>query len=180
VKTKIIGKETTTVKTKIIVVIVLSLFVLGLSASAPGNEVQACDPCVGVGTPGYWMNHPDAWPIQEIEIGGVTYTKAEAIDLMKQPVKGDKWLTMFPATVAAVLNVGLQTCSDCTWCVDQDVPPPLQFPAIEDAQWWLGTYGRPVRAKSDPWQYSHGEAIYEVLDAYNNGRLCAPSRDALE
>ena len=29
-----------------------------------------CSP--GTGTPGYWMNHPDAWPVEGIVIGGVT------------------------------------------------------------------------------------------------------------
>src|SRR4051794_26153743 len=33
----------------------------------------------GTGTPGYWKNHPEAWPTQTITIGGGTYTKAAAI-----------------------------------------------------------------------------------------------------
>lgn len=36
-------------------------------------------PGKGVRTPGYWMNHPEAWPFNSITIGGVTYTTAQAI-----------------------------------------------------------------------------------------------------
>ena len=59
----------------------------------------------GTGTPGYWKNHPEAWPVDEITIGGVTYTKVEAIAIMNTPEKGDKTYTMFSALVAATLNV---------------------------------------------------------------------------
>src|SRR6185503_10780085 len=33
----------------------------------------------GTGTPGYWKNHANAWPVQEIPVGGIIYTKAQAI-----------------------------------------------------------------------------------------------------
>ena len=55
-------------------------------------------------SPGYWKNHPEAWPVNTITIGGVTYTKEEAICYMKMPVKGDKTITMFKALVSAKLN----------------------------------------------------------------------------
>src|SRR6185295_7670920 len=32
----------------------------------------------GTGTPGYWKNHPAAWPVASITVGGITYTKAQA------------------------------------------------------------------------------------------------------
>jgi len=31
-----------------------------------------CITAPGTGTPGYWKNHPEAWPVEEITIGGVT------------------------------------------------------------------------------------------------------------
>ncbi|GAF95082.1 unnamed protein product, partial [marine sediment metagenome] len=34
-------------------------------------------------TMGYWKNHPDAWPMGSITIGGVSYDKAVAIDIFK-------------------------------------------------------------------------------------------------
>jgi len=119
----------------------------------------------GTGTPGYWKNHPEAWPVEQITIGGVTYTKTEAINLMETSVKGDKTYTMFNALVAAKLNVMIGNDA----CITS---------VINDADAWMQTYGpvgSGVPANSDAWQ-STGEQLYEQLDDYNNGLLCAPPR----
>ena len=140
------------------------------------SATMACDcECpVGTGTPGYWMNHPEAWPVEEITIGGITYLKDDAIYLIGLPVQGDKTLTLFPALVAAKLNVLIGNCSCCIDCV------------IDKADAWMALYppGSDVRANEDPWQVGEcgcsGEYLYKQLDCYNNGLLCAPSRDELE
>ncbi len=122
--------------------------------------------CPGTGTPGYWQNHPDAWPVQEITIGGVTYTKAEAIAIIAAPVAKDKVYTMFPALVSAKLNVMIGNDPSC---IQQ---------TIDCADQWMATYGgHPVKANSQAWQ--QGEPLYCQLDAYNNGLLCAPSRESV-
>ena len=54
----------------------------------------------GTGTPGYWKNHAEAWPVTGITVGGVTYTKAEAIALLGKVGK-DKTTTMFSSLVPA-------------------------------------------------------------------------------
>ena len=114
------------------------------------------------GTPGYWKNHPEAWPMESIAIGGVTYTKSDAIAILKTPGKGDKTYTMFNALVAAMLNVanGTDPCIQGT---------------IDDADEWMeenGPVGDGVKAggKNSPWR--DGEPLYETLDAYNNGEPC--------
>jgi hypothetical protein len=122
----------------------------------------------GTGTPGYWKNHPDAWPVEEITIGGVTYTRSQAIGIMRRPERGDKTYTMFRALVAAKLNVAAGNESSCI----EDT--------IEAADEWMaehGPAGSGVRGggRRSPWR--DGEPLYERLDDYNNGRLCAPSRD---
>jgi hypothetical protein len=120
----------------------------------------------GTGTPGYWMNHPEAWTVDEITIGGVTYTQDEAIAYMKMAVKRDKTLTMFPALVAAKLNVLI---GNAGWCIAD---------TIDAADAWMAMYGpvgSGVRANSTAWK--EGEPLYLKLDAYNNGELCAPHRD---
>ena len=131
-------------------------------------DPPVCPP--GTGTPGYWMNHPEAWPVEEITIGGEDYTTEEAIGYMG-PGKGDKTITMFKALVAAKLNVLIGNPS---LCIAQ---------TIDDADAWMAINGPVggdgVRAKSDAWQVD-GEQLYEELDLYNNGELCAPSRDTLE
>jgi protocatechuate 3,4-dioxygenase beta subunit len=120
----------------------------------------------GVGTPGYWKNHPEAWPVQSITIGGVTYTKELAISWMSRDNRRDKTITMFRSLVAAKLNVAIGNLSSCI----EDT--------IRAADAWMAQYGpvgSGVRGNSDAWKA--GEPLYLKLDDYNNGKLCAPARD---
>jgi PKD repeat protein len=122
----------------------------------------------GTGTPGYWKTHPEAWPVEEITIGGVTYTKDEAIAYMLVNNSRDVTYIMFRSLVAAKLNVLIGNDASC----------------IEDtiglADDWMATHG-PVGSdvnaggKDSPWR--SGEPLYFMLDAYNNGLFCAPYRD---
>jgi len=127
-----------------------------------------CAPPPGTGTPGYWKNHPDAWPVEEITIGGVHYSKEAAIALLKTPEKGDKTYTLFRALVAARLNVPIGNPGECI------------AETIGAADEWMADYG-PVGSgvktggKTSPWR--DGEPLYQRLDEYNNGLLCAPPRD---
>ena len=128
-----------------------------------------CGP--GTGTPGYWMNHPEAWPVESITIGGITYPKMEAIGYMLAPVIGDKTFTMFPALVAARLNVLIGNNDSCIAAT------------ITEADGWISNFplASGVEGWSEAWQYSHGEQLYLLLDAYSNGdAACASSRDDLE
>ena len=118
----------------------------------------------GTGTPGYWKNHPDAWPVDSLTVGGVTYTKEEAIALLDTPGRGDKTYDLFRALVPAILNVLAGNDGSCI--VD----------TILDADAWLVTYPLGSGVKGKLWQDSGGEALKNTLDAYNNGLLCAPSR----
>lgn len=127
-----------------------------------------CDRCEpsGTGTPGYWKNHPEAWPVDSITVGGIEYSKDLALVSLDSAVRGDKTITMFKALVAAMLNVA--GCNDGD-CVTDTI-------ALADA--WMTTYGpvgAGVKANSSAWQ--QGEPLYELLDDYNNGFLCAPARD---
>lgn len=152
-------------KKSILVAVLLGFSLTGIS-TAMAND---CSP-VGTGTPGYWMNHPEAWPVESIPVGGQVFTKGAAIALMQSPVKGDKSLTLFAAFVAAKLNVLIGNC------------PPECY-SLDEINTWLFNFpvGSGVKANSEAWQYSHGEALYWCLDDYNNGLLPGiPSRDSLE
>ena len=167
---------------KIFIVAMVTL--LGFSFVGVSTVIaeEDCDP--GTGTPGYWMNHPDAWPIDGFFIGEDSFTQEEAIRLMRLPVKGDKTLTLFPAYVAALLNV---QCGN-------DRPPRLCEPLTEgecpfascdplgQAHDWLDDFEvlTGIKGNNKNWQESHGESIYLCLDDYNNGLLNVQSRDALE
>jgi len=119
----------------------------------------------GTGTPGYWKNHPSAWPVSSITIGGITYTKAQAIRLMGTPEKGDKTLTVFRHLVSAKLNVLIGNASGC---IDGDI-------ATADAWMALHPVKSGVSGGSAAWAEISGVAT--KLDDYNNGLLCAPHRD---
>ena len=119
----------------------------------------------GTGTPGYWKNHPDAWPVQTITVGGVVYTKEQAIALLEQVGK-DKTLTMFSSLVPAMLNLAIGNDGSCV------------SSTIDQAQEWMTKYGpvgSGVHAASYAWKV--GEPLHRLMDNYNNGMLCAPHRD---
>jgi SdrD B-like protein len=118
----------------------------------------------GTGTPGYWKNHADAWPVPTITVGGLTYTKAQAIAWLGKVGK-DKTTTMFSSLVPAMLNV--LEGNDAVCVTD----------AIAAANVWMATYGpvgSNVAASSAAW--SIGEPLHMQMDSYNNGLLCAPHR----
>ncbi len=119
----------------------------------------------GTGTPGYWQNHPEAWPVAAITVGGVTYSRDQAIAIIRTAGK-DRTLTMFSSLVSAMLNVAVGNDSSC---VDS---------TIAAADGWMSTYGpvgSGVHASSYAWKV--GEPLHRLMDNYNNGLLCAPHRD---
>jgi hypothetical protein len=120
----------------------------------------------GTGTPGYWKNHLEAWTVPGVTVGGIYYTKAQAISWLGRVGK-DKLTTMFSSLVPAMLNVMIGNQDSC---VGQ---------TIVDANAWMATNGplgaKTVLASSPAW--AAGEPLHIVMDDYNNGRLCAPHRN---
>jgi hypothetical protein len=129
----------------------------------------------GTGTPGYWKNHPEAWPAGPLTIGtasyvngsltvgGVTYTKTQAIAWLNKTGK-DKTVTMFQSLAAAILSVAAGNDGSCINA------------AIAQGDNWLKAYplGSNVAGGSAAWTI--GDPIHNTLDAYDNGLLCAPHR----
>ena len=119
----------------------------------------------GTGTPGYWKNHPEAWPVATITVGGSTYTRDQAIAWLDSVGK-DKTTTMFSSLVSAKLNVMIGNDSSCV------------ASTITAADEWMSKYGpvgRGVAASSFAWKI--GEPLHRQMDNYNNGMLCAPHRN---
>jgi hypothetical protein len=118
----------------------------------------------GTGTTGYWKNHAEAWPVNSITVGGISYTKDAAITLLGN-IGRDKTTLMFSSIVSAKLSAMIGNYSVC---VDG---------AIGEGDDWMATYGpigKNVLASSPAWVI--GEPIQIQLDNYNNGLLCAPHR----
>jgi hypothetical protein len=142
--------------------------VTGVPAPATGTDldfgfISTAVQSPGTGTPGYWKNHPEAWPVDPITVGGRTYTKAQAIAWLGKVGK-DKSTTMFSSLVSAMLN---KLIGNSTSCVDATM-------AAADAWMAANPVGSNVAASSPAW--AAGESLHQTLDAYNNGRLCAPHR----
>lgn len=146
-----------------------------LSMTEAGAEVfelpQDCEPPPpppptnpGTGTPGYWKNHPEAWPVSSLVIGGVTYTQAELLGFLGGSTSRDVTRIMARAVIAAELN-GL--IGNDTSCIDA---------VLDDANAWLvvNPIGSGLKGSSDAWAV--GGPIATTLDDYNNGLICAPHR----
>lgn len=119
----------------------------------------------GTGTPGYWKNHPEAWPDPTITVGGVTYTVAQALAWL-DAVGKDRTTTMFSSLVAAKLNVRIGNDASCV------------SSTIAAADEWMmkyGPVGSGVHAASLAWKV--GEPLHRQMDNYNNGMLCAAHRE---
>jgi hypothetical protein len=56
-------------------------------------------------TPGYWKNHPEAWPLTTLTLGGETYDQAELLEILDHPVHGDASVILAHHLIAALLNV---------------------------------------------------------------------------
>ena len=56
-------------------------------------------------TQGYWKNHPNEWPVSSLTLGTVTYTKAEALSVLAQPVNGNGLVSLAHQLIATKLNV---------------------------------------------------------------------------
>jgi len=117
----------------------------------------------GTGTPGYWKNHPEAWPAG-VTVGGVHYSTLDAIAVMGKVAK-DKTITIFSSLVAATLNVGIGNEDSCI------------ASTISDANAWMALHapGSGVAASSAAWALA--EPLHKRMDDYNNGRMCAPHRN---
>lgn len=57
------------------------------------------------GTPGYWKNHPDEWPVDQLTIGGNIFYKSNLLEIFGYTPNKDKSLKLFHHLVAAKLNV---------------------------------------------------------------------------
>jgi hypothetical protein len=119
----------------------------------------------GVGTIGYWANHPRAWCVSNITLGCQSYTQSQAIAIMLHSTGGDMTYQLGAQLAAAKLNVGCAgTNSSCV------------ASAIAAADSWLCSHpiGSNVTANSQAWKQI--TATYNTLVNYNTGLLCAPPR----
>ncbi|MCC6354576.1 MAG: hypothetical protein IT577_11865 [Verrucomicrobiae bacterium] len=120
------------------------------------------DPRFGDGCPrtqGYWKNHPDAWPVDALALGAVTYSMDQLLALLGRPTCGDPSMILAHQLIAAKLNIA----NGCD-------PTAIQH-AVAIADALLATFpgDLPFKVgKRDP-RRAMMIAVAAALDAYNNG-----------
>lgn len=54
---------------------------------------------------GFWRTHSDAWPVDELTIGGMPYSKDQLMAVLWAPVRGNAVLILAKQYIAALLNI---------------------------------------------------------------------------
>ena len=106
-------------------------------------------------TQGFWKSHEEAWPVEELILGGVTYTKAQAIAILGTPPRGDATYILIHQLIAAKLNVA------------NGADPTVIATAIGPADAWLASH--PLGSNPQGADRETGITLAGLLDAYNNG-----------
>ena len=109
-------------------------------------------------TQGYWKNHPEAWPVQSLELGSVTYTKEQLIAILKTPVKGNGLVQLSHQLIAAKLNVAA------------GAPDASIKAAIDQADALIGCLVVPPVGEGTL-STNKTTQLNDKLDAFNNGDI---------
>jgi hypothetical protein len=134
------------------------------SGTPTATPTPSGTPGVCVRGQGYWKNHPDQWPVTELQLGNVTYDQQQLLDILHQPVRGNGLVSLAHHLIAAKLNIAAgadPSCIEETIAEADALIGDLVVPPVGDG----------YLAPRDV------EAIKDILEDYNEGRLCAPSCD---
>ena len=127
-------------------------------------SISECPPMPCVRGQGYWKNHPDQWPVTQLQLGNNVYDQEQLLSILHQPVRGNGLVLLAHQLIAAKLNIANgadgscieQTLADADALIADLLVPPV------------GTgYLRPADVSP----------LADTLDDYNQGALCAPSCD---
>ena len=132
------------------------------SGTPTATATPSGTPGVCVRGQGYWKNHPDQWPVTELQLGNVTYDQQQLLDILHQPVRGNGLVSLAHHLIAAKLNIAAgadPSCIEETIAEADALIGDLVVPPVGDG----------YLAPRDV------EAIKDILEDYNEGRLCAPS-----
>lgn len=127
---------------------------------APGEEGDGCTL-----TQGYWKNHEEAWPVDALSIGGVSYSAPELDALLGTPAGGDASLILGHQLIAALLNIASGA----------GIPPEVDA-ALDSAQQWMAAHadadGRlPYATPSGSDAHSQGTSLGDTLADFNEGAI---------
>ena len=106
---------------------------------------------------GYWRTHASAWPVSGLTLGTVSYTQAQLLSILNQPVKGNGLVSLAQQLIAARLN--LANGAEAT---------PQVIQAIADANALIGGLVIPP-VGGGYLQPATTSALTSILDGYNRG-----------
>jgi hypothetical protein len=56
-------------------------------------------------TIGYWKNHTNSWPVNNLTLGNINYTQAQLLQILNQPAQGNGLVSMAHQLIGAKLNI---------------------------------------------------------------------------
>ncbi len=110
-------------------------------------------------TQGYWKNHPQAWPVSSLTLGSVTYTEAQLIAILQQPVQGNGLVSLAHQLIAAELNIAAGASA-----------PSSVTTAIAQANALIGSLIIPPIG-SGYLSPASTSALTDILDQFNSGTI---------
>jgi hypothetical protein len=106
-------------------------------------------------TLGFWKNHPDAWLIEELVLGGKGVGKKSGIEILNTPPKGDATYILVHQLIAAKLNI----------LAGAD-PEAASLP-IDGADAWL--IDNPLGSNPEDGTRAMGIDLADALQSFNEG-----------
>lgn len=113
---------------------------------------------------GYWKNHADAWPTDQLEVGGASVDKDLALEILHTSPKGDATIILAHQLIAAKLNL-----------ISGATQVESVSEAIAQADAWMGA--NPIGSDPSDEPRSEGIELADLLEAYNSGKAGATSCD---
>ena len=110
---------------------------------------------------GFWKNHPDQWPVTTLQLGTVTYTQQQLLDILHQPVRGNGLVSLAHHLIAALLNIANGANPNC---IQQ---------TIDQANALIGNLVIPPIGNGYLAPRDVGGLVGH-LDSFNEGGMCAP------
>jgi hypothetical protein len=104
---------------------------------------------------GYWKEHPDQWPTDNLTLGGITYNETILLELLNTPSEGDASFILIYQLIGANFNVlnGADSSAIATTLVE--------------ANTWLAAH--PLGSAPSGAARQAGIALARILDDYNRG-----------
>ena len=134
------------------------------SGTPSATATPSGTPGVCVRGQGYWKNHPEPWPVTELQLGNVTYTQQQLLDILHEPVRGNGLLILAHQLIAAKLNIAAgadPSCIQGTIAEADALIGDLVIPPVGDG------YLAPREAAP----------LAGILGRFNEGGMCAPACD---